>query len=376
MRCEGQGARSKLRVSARLMCCVVGLFGLMMVLAACQPAAQVGEALPASDAPSPTTLVLASHDSFSISEEVLAAFEAEHNVAVQVLTLGDAGEALNKIILSKDAPLADLFFGVDNTFLSRALAADVFEPHASPLLAQIPDDLELDSEHRLLPVDYGFVNLNADSEWFESAGIPLPQTLEELADPAYKGLLVVQNPATSSPGLAFLMATIEHFGEEGYLDFWAGLKANDVLVTDGWSDAYFSHFTVGSGGEGDRPLVVSYSTSPPADVVYATDGRSAPASVNIFPPGSAFRQVEFVGVLKGAAQPELAQQLIDFMLDVQFQSDIPLQMFVYPANPNAALPDLFVQYGQTPSDPVIFDPAAIEANREQWVQAWVELMTE
>lgn len=351
-----------------------GVFGLsillviLLVLTACQPVAP--------DPETPTPLVLASHNSFNISEEVLAAFEAEHNATVQVLTLGDAGEALNKIILSKDAPLADLFFGVDNTFLSRALAADIFEPYTSPLLEQIPDELELDPEHRLAPVDYGFVNLNADSEWFEATGIPLPQTLEELADPTYKGLLVVQNPATSSPGLAFLLATIDYFGEDGYLDFWRSLKANDVLVTDGWSDAYFSHFTVGSGGEGDRPLVVSYSTSPPADVVYATDGRTEPASVNIFPPGSAFRQIEFVGVLKGAAQPELARRFIDFMLDVQFQSDIPLQMFVYPANPNAALSDLFVQFAQTPADPVIFDPAAIEANRERWVQAWVELMTE
>lgn len=351
-----------------------GVFGasilllILVMLSACQPVAP--------GAATPTPLVLASHNSFSISEEVLTAFEAEHNATVQVLTLGDAGEALNKIILSKDAPLADLFFGVDNTFLSRALAADIFEPYTSPLLEQIPDELEMDPEHRLSPVDYGFVNLNADSEWFEAAGIPLPQTLEELADPTYRGLLVVQNPATSSPGLAFLLATIDYFGEDGYLDFWRSLKANDVLVTDGWSDAYFSHFTVGSGGEGDRPLVVSYSTSPPADVVYATDGRTEPASVNIFPPGSAFRQIEFVGVLKGAAQPELARRFIDFMLDVEFQSDIPLQMFVYPANPNAALPDLFVQFAQTPSDPVIFDPAAIEANRERWVQAWVELMTE
>ena len=322
----------------------------------------------------PTTLVLASHDSFAIGEEVLAAFEAEHGVKVQVLTLGDAGAALNKIILSKDAPLADLFFGVDNTFLSRALAADIFEPYSSPLLEQIPDDLELDPQHRLLPVDYGFVNLNADSEWFAEAGMPLPQTLEDLTDPAYRGLFVTPNPATSSPGLAFLLATIDRFGEDGYLAFWQALKTNDVLITDGWSEAYFEHFTVGSGGAGDRPLVLSYSTSPPADVVYATDGRTEPASVNLFLPGSAFRQVEFVGVLKGAAQPEVAQRFVDFMLDTPFQSDIPLQMFVYPVNPNATLPELFTAFAQTPPEPVLFDPAAIEANRERWVQAWAEVM--
>ncbi|MEJ5246956.1 MAG: thiamine ABC transporter substrate-binding protein [Caldilinea sp.] len=342
------------------------------LLAGCQPLTSPAP----SETATPTPLVLASHDSFNISEEVLARFEREHNVSVQVLTLGDTGTALNKVILSKDAPLADLFFGVDNTFLSRALAADIFEPYASPLLAQIPDDLEMDPQHRLSPVDYGFVNLNADREWFAAKGIPLPERLEDLTDPTYRGLLVVQNPATSSPGLAFLLTTIDYFGEDGYLDFWRGLKENDVLVTDGWSEAYFSHFTVGSGGAGDRPLVVSYSTSPPADVVYATDGRTEPATVNVFPPGSAFRQVEFVGVLKGAAQPELARKFIDFMLDVDFQSDIPLQMFVYPANPNAALPELFVKFAQVPPDPVIFDPAAIEANRERWVQAWVELMTQ
>ncbi len=351
------------------------LWGALLVaalLAGCQPLA----APPPSETATPTPLVLASHDSFNISEEVLARFEREHNASVQVLTLGDTGTALNKVILSKDAPLADLFFGVDNTFLSRALAADIFEPYESPLLAQIPDDLEMDPQHRLSPVDYGFVNLNADREWFAAKGIPLPERLEDLTDPTYRGLLVVQNPATSSPGLAFLLTTIDYFGEDGYLDFWRGLKENDVLVTDGWSEAYFSHFTVGSGGAGDRPLVVSYSTSPPADVVYATDGRTEPATVNVFPPGSAFRQVEFVGVLKGAAQPELARKFIDFMLDVDFQSDIPLQMFVYPANPNATLPELFVKFAQVPPDPVIFDPAAIEANRERWVQAWVELMTQ
>lgn len=346
----------------------------MLLLAACQSVMPATPAAP--EAQAPATLVLAAHDSFAIGEEVLSAFETQHNATVQVLTLGDAGAALNKVILSKDAPLADLFFGVDNTFLSRAQDADIFEPYDSPQLAQIPDDLKLDAENRLLPVDYGFVNLNADRSWFENKGIPLPQTLEDLADPAYKGLLVAPNPATSSPGLAFLLATIDHFGEDGYLNYWQALKANDALVTDGWSEAYFEHFTVGSGGVGDRPLVVSYSTSPPADVVYATDGRTEPASVNLFLPGSAFRQVEFVGVLKGAAQPALARQFVDFMLDAQFQSDIPLQMFVYPANPNAALPELFTKYAQTPSDPVIFDPAAIEANRERWVQAWADLMAQ
>lgn len=347
---------------------LVLLFALLLS-AGCQPVADLASP---PGAASPPALIVASHDSFSISEEVLAEFQAESGIEVQFLGLGDAGEALNKLILSKDAPLADVFFGVDNTFLSRALDADIFVPYASPLLAQIPDEYELDPQHRLLPVDYGFVNLNADRGWFAERGLAIPATLEELAQPEYQGLLVVQNPASSSPGLAFLLATIAHFGEDGYLDYWQALRDNDVLVTDGWSEAYFEHFTVGGGG--DRPLVVSYSTSPPADVLFAGDGRTEPASVNVNPPAGTFRQIEFVGIVAGTARMDAAQQFVDFMLDVRFQEDIPLQMFVYPVNSAAALPELFVKFGETPNDPAVVDPAAIEANREAWIAAWTEVM--
>lgn len=319
-------------------------------------------------------LTVASHDSFSISEDLVAAFEEEHNVEIQFLQLGDAGAALNRLILSRDAPLADVFFGVDNTFLSRALNADIFVPYASPLLEQIPNELKLDAENRLLPVDYGFVNINADRLWFAEEGIPLPETLEDLTDPQYRGLLAVMNPATSSPGLAFLLTTIGHFGEDGYLDFWQALRENDVLITNGWSEAYYNHFTVGSGSAGDRPLVVSYSTSPPADVLFASDGRTEPASVNVNPADGTFRQIEFVGILRGSTQIEVAQTWVDFMLSEAVQEDIPLQMFVYPANRNADLPELFAQFAEVPTDPAQVDPDAIEANREVWIEAWTDVM--
>lgn len=348
----------------------IALLLLSMLVAACQGIPSGAGSTPAEASNEPATLVLASHDSFNISEEVLAEFEQTHNAKIEFLELGDAGEAINRIILSKDAPLADIFFGVDNTFLSRALAADVFEPYTSPQLANIPENLVLDSEHRLLPVDVGYVNLNADSGWFAERGLDLPQSLDDLTQPEYRGLLVLPNPATSSPGLAFLLATIGHYGEEGYLDFWAALRANDVLVVDGWSDAYYEYFTVGSGGQGDRPLVVSYSSSPPADVIFATDGRTEPASVNLNIDGGVFEQIEFVGILKGTEQLELAQAWIDFMLSPTFQEDMPLQMYVYPAHSEAELPELFVQFAEIPSNPSFVDPTEIEANREAWIEAW------
>jgi thiamine transport system substrate-binding protein len=349
---------------------IFALIFSLLLLASCVAPPAPGTAAPTAQPP--RKLVLMSHDSFAISQDVIHQFETEHNATVEFLKAGDAGEALNKACLSKGNPLADLFFGVDNTFLSRAIGCDIFEPYASPALAAVPDELQLDPQSRLLPVDFGYVNLNYDMGWFEAQGLTPPQTLADLTRPEYRGLLVVPNPATSSPGLAFLLTTVAAFGETGYLDFWRALRANDLLVTDGWSEAYFSHFTVGSAGEGDRPLVVSYSTSPAADVFYSEGAKTQPDSGNISPAGETFRQIEFVGVLKGTQQPELARQFIDFMLDQAFQEDLPLQMFVYPANSAAAIPELFTQFAATPTQPASLDPAAIETNRERWIEAWTE----
>lgn len=330
---------------------------------------------PAAETAESNTITLMTHNSFAISETVIAAFEAENNATVVLLPSGDTGAALNQAILAKDAPLADVFFGVDNTFLSRALAADIFEAYQSPALAAVPDELELDSTYRLLPVDYGDVCLNYDVSWFAENGLAVPQSLPELTDPAYKGLLVVENPATSSPGLAFLLATIAQFGAEGdytYLDYWADLRTNEVLVVNGWEDAYYGQFTVASDGE--RPLVVSYASSPVAEFIYADPPVTEPPSATIVAPGMCFRQVEFAGILKGSQNRDLAEKLVDFMLNRPFQEDIPLNMFVYPANSEATLPPAFLDWSQLPTETAVLPPADIEANRETWIEAWTDVV--
>ena len=332
----------------------------------------LGTAATACGSPDPTLITLMTHDSFAISEDTIAAFEVENGVTVELLPAGDTGAALNQAILAKDAPLADVFFGVDSTFMGRALEAGIFESYSSPLLAQIPDVLELDAENRLLPVDYGDVCLNYDKAWFTENDVPLPQSLADLADPTYAGLLVVENPATSSPGLAFLLATIAEFGEEGYLDFWAALRANDVLVTNGWEEAYYGSFTVASDGE--RPLVVSYASSPPAEVIFADPPIAEAPSASLVGPGMCFRQVEFVGILAGTEKRELAEKLVDFMLGRTFQEDMPLNMFVYPANEQATLPAEFVAWTQVPQETAVLSPANIDANRDQWIEAWSEVV--
>jgi thiamine transport system substrate-binding protein len=356
-----------------------------LLVAACGPTATPTPATATqpeeSPVPEPTAageageriVTVMTHDSFDVSQEVVDAFQAQCDCEVRFLQSGDTGLMLNQALLSQDNPIADVIYGVDNTFLSRALAGDILEPYQSPALADIPDTLELDPSHRMLPVDYGDVCLNYDKAWFTENDLAPPADLPALTEPEYEGLTVVENPATSSPGLAFLLATIGRFGETGeytYLDFWADLRSNDVLVTDGWEDAYWGSFTYAS--DGDRPIVVSYASSPPVEVYFAEEPFDEAPTAVVTADESCFRQVEFVGILSGTENRDLAEAWIDFMLSETFQEDIPLKMFVFPANVNAGLPDVFTDFTQVPADPVLVDPEAIEANREAWIQAWLD----
>lgn len=318
----------------------------------------------------PVTLRLMTHDSFDISAETMARFTEETSIAVDIFKAGDAGTVVNLASLATDDPLADILFGVDNTFLSRALENEIFAPYESPLLAEISDELKLDPQYRALPADFGDVCLNYDRAWFTANPLEPPQSLDDLIDPAFAGLTVVENPATSSPGLAFLLATVDTYGEEGYLDYWRQLVDNDVLVTDGWEDAYYGAFTAAS--DGDRPIVVSYASSPPAEVYFAETALEVAPTAAVVSDGSCFRQIEFVGVLKGTEYEQEAQLLVDFLLSRQFQEDVPLHMFVFPANEKAELPQVFLEHSQIPENPATISPQEIAENREAWVQAWTE----
>ncbi len=322
----------------------------------------------------PRTLRVMTYDSFEISEEVIAAFEAEHQATVQFLKAGDAGTMLNQAILSKDNPQADVLYGVDNTFLSRALAAGIFAPYAAQNLAAIPTALQLDPQNRVAPVDFGDVCLNYDRAYFAENSLPVPTSLSDLTRPVYQGLLVVENPASSSPGLAFLIATIAVFGEDGYLDFWRDLRANDVLVVDGWDIAYYSEFSGGAYSEGTRPIVVSYATSPAAEVYFSEGALDEPPTGAVIAPGTCFRQVEFAGILKGSENQDLAKAFIEFLLSDTFQSDIPLQMWVFPARTGTALPQVFNDFALTAEEPATVPAETIEQHRETWLEAWTDVV--
>ena len=321
--------------------------------------------------PTPDEVVLMTHGSFLVSEGVLEAFAEETGVPVTVLQSADAGTMVNQAILTKDNPIADVLYGIDNTFLSRAIAEDLFLPYQATNIEAAPEPLRISGD-QVTPIDFGDVCVNLDPVGLEDRGLALPESLADLADPAYRGLFVVEDPSTSSPGLAFLLATISAFGEEGeypWQAYWGDLVANDVQIVPGWEQAYYGDFSGGSG-EGERPAVVSYATSPVAEVYYS-NLDAAPTSII---EDGCFRQVEYAGILSGTEAESIAQQLVDFLLARTFQEDIPLNMFVFPANEDAVLPDVFVEYATVPANPVTMDPAAIEENRDRWLAEWATIV--
>lgn len=317
------------------------------------------------------TLTVLTHGSFSLSEEVVAAFTKETGVEVEFIEGGDAGETVNRAILTKNNPLADVLYGVDNSLIARAVGEGIFEPYRSPALEGVPDEY-LFAGDLVTPIDVGYVNFNYDKSFFAENEVAVPETLERLTEEAYRGLTVVQNPASSSPGLAFMLTTIAKFGD-GWLTYWADLRDNDVQITDGWEGAYYTSFTQYGG---DRPIVLSYATSPAAEVVFAEEELDDAPTGNLFCEACVYRQIEAAGILAGTDNVEAAQRFIDFMLSEQVQEDIPLNMYVYPVVDNADLPDAFEQYARTPgAEQVAALPSQeIEANLSEWLDAWTQVV--
>ncbi|MFD5077079.1 thiamine ABC transporter substrate binding subunit [Streptomyces sp. NPDC058371] len=322
------------------------------------------------------TVTLVSHDSFAASKSVLKAFEKESGYKVRVLKDGDAGQAVNKAILTKDNPQGDVFFGVDNTLLSRALDNGLFQPYAAKGLSAVAADVQLDkAEHRVTPIDSGDICVNYDKQYFADHKLAPPQSFDDLVKPAYKNLLVTENASTSSPGLGFLLGSAARYGDTGWQDYWKKLKANGVKVVDGWEQAYNDEFSGSAGGKkakADRPLVVSYASSPPAEVIYADPRpKTAPTGVAT---GTCFRQIEFAGLLSNAKNAKGGKALLDFLITKKFQQDMPLNMFVYPVVEGARVPAEFTEFGPAAKNPETLAPGTIADHRDQWVKSWTSLV--
>ena len=333
----------------------------LAMLAACGSSTSSGS----SSSGDPKTLTVATHDSWAMSKEVLAEFKAETGITVKIQPQGDAGQLTNKLVLTKGSPLADGVYGIDNTFASRAVDEGVLTSYGSKALPSSAEQFQLsgDGADKLTPVDFSDVCVNVDDTWFAEKGIAAPKTLDDLTRPEYKGLFVTPGATTSSTGLAFLLATIAAKGD-GWQGYWSELMDNGAKITSGWSDAYEVDFTAG-GGTGDRPIVTSYSSSPPFTI---PEGGTRPTTSALL--DTCFRQVEYAGVLAGSANAAGMGKFIDFMLGKEFQAALPDNMYVYPVDSDVALPDSWTEFAKTSSKPYAIDAGEISTNRTEWLRDW------
>jgi thiamine transport system substrate-binding protein len=315
------------------------------------------------------TLTVVTHDSFNLSEDLIKEFEENNDVTVRLLQKGDAGSMLTSLILTRGNPEGDVAFGVDNTLLSRAIEEGVFTGYSSPLLGKVPNEFQAEGSNLVTPIDYGYVNFNYDIAALEERNLEPPARLEDLTDAKYRNLVVVENPASSSPGLAFLIATIDYFGEDRYLDWWRAMRANGLVVVDGWETAYYTNFTLAGGSQ---PIVLSYATSPAFEQLFADPPRDDAPTANLLVDKGVFRQVEYAGILKNGGNADVARKFIDFLLSVPVQEDIPGQMAVYPVNRDAQVPEAFAAFSKVDVEPAAVGAAEIAQNLDRWIDDWTK----
>lgn len=338
-----------------------GVIGGALALASAATLAACGQDTKADS----KKVTVVTHSSFQVSDNLKKEFEKTSGFKLEIVDGGDGGELVNKLILSKDAPQGDVCFGVDNTYASRLLSQGVIDKDRT--VDTIPESAEkylVDNNRALVPIDMGDVAINIDKTYFTSHNLAEPKTFEDLAKPEYAKLLVAINPTTSTPGLAWMLATVGHFGADKFSDYWKTLVKGGAKIASGWTEAYNTDFSAGEG-KGAYPIVVSYASSPSYTV--SKDGASTTTAALL---DTAFRQVEYAGVLKGAANPAGGQAFINWMLSKDVQADIPKKMYMYPVDSSVQLPEALAKFGPLAKKPVEVTPAKIAAEREQWLKLW------
>ncbi|KRB80326.1 ABC transporter substrate-binding protein [Nocardioides sp. Root190] len=353
---------------ARVLTTITGLTAATLLASGCSLLSSEDDGSDGVGGAADTKVTLVTHESFAIPDELVAEFEKDTGFELTISKLADAGTLTNQLVLTRSKPVGDVVFGVDNTFATRAVDEDVLEAYA-PELPSGAEEFELpgDDEDALTPIDTGSVCVNVDTAWFRKQGIPEPQDLGDLTDPAYKDLFVVPAASTSSPGLAFLTATISRYGDD-WTGYWEDLVANGAKVVKGWTEAYFEDFTF-SGG--DRPIVVSYDSSPAFTLNKAGTRSTTRALLD-----GCFEQVEYAGVLAGEdTNVEGAHAVIDWLLSPEVQAALPPSMYVFPVADGVELPADWAKFTERPAETENLAPARIAEERQGWIEEWNEIIS-
>lgn len=306
-----------------------------------------------------SNLVVYTYDSLlPLVKIALPIFEEKYGVTVEVRSYGDAGAVLSKVIAEGAKSDVDIVIGIDNILAKRALTEDIFLPYKSENADKISDEsLVFDKSWRLTPYDFGSLAIVYDPE---ELGTLEMDGLINLTDKKFKKNLIIQDPRTSSTGLAFLVWTYTAHKDD-FDEFWRKLKPSILTVTMGWDDA-FEKFEAG-----EAPMMVSYAT----DGAYSYEYYGETKYKAIIPGNVGYGQIEGAGIVKWTDEETLAKKFIDFILSPEFQSNIPLNQWMFPVV-EVQLPKSF-EYAIEPGSLLTIDP---DLDVDHLIERWVNLLHE
>lgn len=323
-------------------------------------------------------LTIVTYDIIAITDDVLNEFTNQTGVQVEMIRTDDAGGILEHLLLTKDNPQADLALGLDNTYLQTAFQFDLLAEHG----AQIP---VLDSKatipyngNKAVPFDQGYICLNADTQALSENHISFPTTLEELTAPDWKGKTAFPSPVTSSPGRAFMVASIDYFEQQSSnttaFDWWADMADNDAIFTTGWTEAYETHYTGGygiwnEGHIGDAWLTVSYCHSPGVEALY---GGNSTISAAVDIDFASFSQVEYAAPVNGGGSKNAVNAFIEFLLTDEVNTNMPENNLMYSVLEGKDLPETngYRYHSPVPSQPSTIEMDRIGQEMDDWLKDW------
>lgn len=308
---------------------------------------------------------LITYNSFNLPKKLIQQFEKNNNTTIKIIKAGDNNTLINRLILTKDHPIADVVYGINNNNIYKIIDNNLIQNN-QPILN---NDIFINLKN-ISVINYGFIALNYDKEWFTTHKLPLPKNLYDLALPQYKDLLVVENPNTSAVGMAFLLANIAGIGEKNTFNWWLKMRQNGIKITKDWSEAYYKEFTLNGG---HYPIMVGYTSSPAAEIFYSKNKLVTPNINNLFLQGAVYEQVEGAAILNQTKQPQLAKKLIQFLQSVDVQNSLVTTMWVYPANKKVLLPKI-MQYATLPKMHWAPNPQRIQKYQQNWLERWNQIV--
>ncbi len=327
----------------------------------------------------PPVVRILTYDITGFSDEMLSTFTNQTGFEIELVKADDAGGILEQLLQTQDAPQVDLAIGLDNTYLQTALDAELLQEHSTDVSGLSSAALEPYNGPFAVPFDRGDVCLNYDESRVDGENLSVPTSLWDLTEPEWDGLAAFPSPLTSSPGRAFMTATVDYFenddnGTTDAFDWWEAMAENGAIFTSGWTEAYEIHYSGGygewvEGHIGDAAMTVSYCHSPGVEAYYSSNWTK---STSLTLPRATFHQVEYAAVVAGASEIDGANAFLAYLLSEDVNRNMPENNLMQSVLVDATWPetDGYAHHTDTPELNAEITTQRIGQDMDGWLSSW------